>query len=68
MAVAVYISNESGATEITLDAKATQEIVIVGHGIKGAQPVPVKIVSRTISGVKSYRVVGARYMVDGETL
>ncbi len=66
MAVAVYISNERGSTEIAIDNRSTQEIVIVGGPRNGS--VPVKIVSRTISGVKIVKIVGNRSVVSGETL
>lgn len=66
MAVAAYISNEKGATEIALDTKATQEVALVSPSFKGA--VPVKVVSRTIPGVKVVRVVGVKFVVQGEVL
>ena len=66
MAVAVYISNEQGATEVTIDSKATKEIVEVGAAFKGA--VPIRIVSRTVRNAIPVRVVGARFIVNGEAL
>lgn len=66
MAVSVYLSNEKGATEVTLDGKATKEVAIVGAAFKGATPV--KIVSRTVRNAIPVRVVGTRFIVNGETL
>lgn len=66
MAVAVYISNESGATEVAIDTKSTKEICIVGHAFSGA--VPVKIVSRTIPGIKVVRIVSIIKVTQGEIL
>lgn len=66
MAVAVYISNESGATEVAIDSKSEGEVALVGRAVPGA--VPVKIVSRTVPGVKVVRVVHPKFVVEGETL
>lgn len=66
MAVAVYVSNERNATEVTLDTKALQEIVLVSPAFKGA--VPIRLVGRTVRGVKVVRLVGVRFVVQGEVL
>lgn len=66
MAVAVYISNERGATEVTLDTKALQEVVLVSPSFKGA--VPVRLVGRVVPGVKVVRLVGVKFVVQGEVL
>lgn len=66
MAVAVYISNEPGATEVAIATKTSEEIAIVGSSFKGA--VPIKIVGRGIPGVKVKRIVSVTKIVQGEVL
>lgn len=66
MAVAVYISNEKDATEVAEYNRATKEVALVGRQYPGA--VPIKIVSPTIKGVQSVRIVSSRWVVTGETL
>jgi len=66
MAVAVYISNERGATEVAFDMKATSEVVLVSPNFKGA--VPIRVVSRVVPGVKVKKITGLKYVVQGEVL
>ncbi len=65
MAVATYITNTQDATEVSIDAKATKEIALVGYSYPGA--LPIKIVGLSVPGVYAVRIVGSRYIVINET-
>jgi len=66
MAAPIYISNDRNGTEVVIDNRATQEVVIVGYRYPNAQPV--RIVGRFRSGVKSVKVVGPKELINGESI
>lgn len=66
MSVAVYISNEPGATEVCFVPRSSKEVSLVSTRFPGA--VPVRPVGIAVRGVTPVSVVGVRSIVQGETL
>lgn len=66
MAVAVYITNTTDATEVCIDGSADKEIAIVGYNYPDA--VPVRIVGAVLPNVLHTKIVNSRFIVLGETL